>query len=299
MLPQAKTIQIYLPSGNPRGLRVAEVTASTVKVIEIPRVHIKEFLAMPESAQPALYFLVSSNEEDSLPRLYIGQTDDLRNRLKKHNLEKDFWERAFAMFLTNNTLTKTHALYLEYKSIEKAKLANRYNLENCNGGSLSNISAATKSDCDYHFYLLNILLSTLGQPIFEELQVKEDDPIALDVANDSSDIEKQVFKCTTSLVDARGYYDNDGFVILKDSLVRKKNFKSLSKSTRKIKRSLIYRKKLVEHNSKFYVLTENYLCKTPTVAAALVLGRSANGWSEWINDKGETLDTVYRQNVDV
>ena len=43
LIPSAKTIQIYLPKGNPRGLRLAEMTTRTVRLIEIPRIHIDDF----------------------------------------------------------------------------------------------------------------------------------------------------------------------------------------------------------------------------------------------------------------
>ena len=46
LIPSAKTIQIYLPKGNPRGLRLAEMTTRTVRLIEIPRIHIDDFFAI-------------------------------------------------------------------------------------------------------------------------------------------------------------------------------------------------------------------------------------------------------------
>lgn len=55
-IPTAKTIQIYLPKGNPRGLRLAEMTTRTVRLIEIPRIHIDDFFAMREVNQVGLYF---------------------------------------------------------------------------------------------------------------------------------------------------------------------------------------------------------------------------------------------------
>ena len=33
---------------------------------------------------------------------------------------------------------------------------------------------------------------------------------------------------------------------------------------------------------------------SPSSAAVFVLGGSQNGWTEWVNEAGETLDTVYR-----
>jgi len=56
--PRPKTVQIYLPGGDPRGIRVAEITTRIAQVLEVPRSLLPEFLAMPESDQVAVYFLV-------------------------------------------------------------------------------------------------------------------------------------------------------------------------------------------------------------------------------------------------
>ncbi|WP_352289037.1 hypothetical protein, partial [Psychrobacter sp. GW64-MNA-CIBAN-0177] len=74
---------------------------------------------------------------------------------------------------TNNTITQTHALYLEYKAIETAKQAARYELLNGNNGSLPHTPAPLKADCEELFHTLSILLSTMGQPIFETLNINE------------------------------------------------------------------------------------------------------------------------------
>lgn len=41
-------------------------------------------------------------------------------------------------------------------------------------------------------------------------------------------------------------------------------------------------------------LAENLEFPTPSAAAVFVLGGSQNGWTEWVNDGGETLNRVYR-----
>jgi hypothetical protein len=89
-----KTIQIVLPGGDPRGIRVAEITTRIVQVIEVLRSLLQDFLKMPESGQVALYFLFGEEEDGTEQKVYLGQTGDLRARLGKHNNDKDFWERA-------------------------------------------------------------------------------------------------------------------------------------------------------------------------------------------------------------
>lgn len=36
-MARPQTIQIFLPNGDPRGMRVAEITTRIVRVIEVPR----------------------------------------------------------------------------------------------------------------------------------------------------------------------------------------------------------------------------------------------------------------------
>ena len=42
------------------------------------------------------------------------------------------------------------------------------------------------------------------------------------------------------------------------------------------------------------VFKENVLFGTPSGAAGVVVGSAANGWMEWKNDKGVTLDALKR-----
>ena len=47
-----------------------------MQVIEVPRPLLAHFLAMPESNQVALYFLVAKSEDGTDSRVYIGQTGE-------------------------------------------------------------------------------------------------------------------------------------------------------------------------------------------------------------------------------
>ena len=147
MNARAKTIQIFLPGGDPRGIRVAEITTRIVQVLEVPRSLLPEFLKMPESEQVALYFLFGQNEDDAEPRVYIGQTGDLRARLAKHNKDKDFWERALVLISRTNSLTQTHALFLEWYCLQAARKASRYSDENGNNGTKPHTPAPLEADC--------------------------------------------------------------------------------------------------------------------------------------------------------
>jgi predicted GIY-YIG superfamily endonuclease len=125
-----RTIQIYLPNGDPSGIRVAELTTSVLRVVEIPRHQLNMFLKMPESSQVGLYLLFSENEENSGKMLYIGQSGDLKIRLTNHHQKKDFWNKVLVVLSLTNNMTQTHALYLEWLAIERAQQAGRYQVLN-------------------------------------------------------------------------------------------------------------------------------------------------------------------------
>lgn len=55
MTSRPRTIQIFLPTGDPRGIQVAALTTSIVQVIEVPRPLLSDFLQMPESRQVGVY----------------------------------------------------------------------------------------------------------------------------------------------------------------------------------------------------------------------------------------------------
>ena len=147
-----QTIQIFLPDGDPTGIRIAEITTSIIRAIEVPSSMLDDFLKMEEANQVALYYLIGS--DNSHQTVYIGQTSDLATRLKSHNKEKDFWNKAIIFVSITNNITNTHALYLEYLSIQKANEVNRYNLKNGNSGSKPHTPKPLQAECDFFFDII-------------------------------------------------------------------------------------------------------------------------------------------------
>ena len=219
-IPRPQTIQIYLPKGDPRGLRVAEITTRIVRVLEIPRSQLSDFFDMPEARQVGVYFLIGeADEAGGLPLLYIGQTGDLIGRLREHNRNKDFWSRAFVMVSLTNSLTQTHALFLEWRAIEAAGKVGRYALQNGNAGSRPHTPPPLEADCRELHETAATLLATLGQPIFEALTA------GAPAEGVSQPVEQgEMFylrSARNAEFDARGRYIADGFVVLQGSWARR------------------------------------------------------------------------------
>ncbi len=163
-----KTIQIFLPTGDPSGIRIAEITTRIVQVIDVPRSRVANFLELPESEHVALYFLCGSTDADEL-EVYVGQTGDLRKRLKKHQTDpkREFWDRALIVISKTKSLTQTHALFLEWFCIQGIRKAARYLDQNGNSGTRPHTPAPLKADCMEIFETAKTLAATLGHPLFE------------------------------------------------------------------------------------------------------------------------------------
>jgi predicted GIY-YIG superfamily endonuclease len=167
MRPQ--TIQIYLPGGDPRGIRVAELTTRIVQVLEVPRSLLGDFLKMPESRQVAVYFLVGHGTDAEDPKVYVGQSSDMPMRFASHNSGKDFWQKALVLISRTHSLTQTHALFLEWMCLQEAKKAARYVTTNGNNASRPYTPAPLEADCYEIFDTGRTLLSTLGYPCSSRL----------------------------------------------------------------------------------------------------------------------------------
>ncbi len=280
----AQTIQIFLPTGEPRGIRVAELTTRIVQIIEVPRSELQTFLRMPESNQVALYFLFGDTEEDLDPKVYIGQTGDLRSRLAAHNKEKDFWGRALVLISKTNSLTQTHALFLEWYCLQATRKAARYADENATAGSRPHTPAPLESDCMEIFETGRMLLATLGFPAF--------DPVAMPGSATRAD---EQFFLRTSGADGRGIYTQEGFVVLAGSVGRFENVRSIVGTSDERFRTGLLDAGVMRREESKVVFAKDHPFGSPSMAAVALTGRTANGWLEWKTADGRTLDAVKRQ----
>jgi hypothetical protein len=289
-MSRPQTIQIFLPSGDPRGMRVAEITTRIVRVIEVPRSQLGDFLRMPEAQQVGVYFLMGELSEAGLPRTYIGQSGSVGKRLEQHHQNKDFWNRAFVLISLTNSLTQTHGLFLEWLAIAEATKAGRYGLENGNTGSQPYTPAPLQADCHEIHETAATLLATLGQPIFEPLTSA---PTAKGIV--------ELFYCKGSVADGVGEYTTEGFVVHKGSKGRAEIVPSIQGTSHERMRSQLIVEGVLAENAgsagSMLVFTRDHLFSSPSTAAMAVMGRSANGWVEWKTASGKTLDEVKRQGV--
>ncbi|MEX0818890.1 MAG: GIY-YIG nuclease family protein [Pirellulaceae bacterium] len=276
--PNAKTLQIFLPTGEPRGIRIAELTTRIVQSVLIPRSDLAMAKARPELDHLSVYFLFGDSEEAAKPIVYVGQTEDVRKRLDYHNSTKDFWQTAVLVISKTHSFTQAHIKYLEYYCVKKAKEIGRYALNNDQIPSKPFVPEPMEADLLDGFETLATLLATLGYPVFEPI-----------IKNDAA--EQFYLKGKDS--EAVGELVEDGFVVRAGAIARIEVVPSAQDTVPSMRKKLVESGVLVQEDGHLR-FTQDYLFNTPSGAAAVVLGRTSNGWVDWKNGDGETLNEVKR-----
>ena len=274
-----KTIQIFLPNSNPRGIRIAEITSRTVKGRQIPRAELDKGLLRKELGHVGLYCLLGG-EDTGNKKVYVGETEDTAKRLKDHNRKSDWWQTALVCISTSAAFTKTHVKYLEWFCHQEARKTERYAVDNSNNPTKPHTSESMEADLMDHFDTIRLLCSTLGFPFFEPQRKAS---------------RQEVFTCKGKAAKAEGEYNEDGMVVFAGSTANIAETPSIHKYMTTIRTQLLAEGVLTPYTTVLYRFAKDHTCTSPGTAAAVVLARNANGWMEWKDKDGKTLDEVKRK----
>ena len=285
MKPTPKTLQVFLPEGTPAGIQIAELTTRIVQAISVPRTHLKQFFERPESQYVGTYFLFGGEDDGSKPIAYIGQTEDLKQRLRMHDAKKEFWTRAVILVSRTQSFTQAHIRWMEWHAIAKAKEANRYHLENGNLASEPFVTEAIRADLWEIFETGALLLQSLGYPLFEPL---------IPSGNSAPGEAAEIWHLSGRGAVAKATLTDEGIVVHKGSSCSK-DFTPSAQGMyfEKIRQNML-KDGILKITDDGIIFMEDYRFKSPSGAAAVVTGRHANGWIEWKNSKGTSMKVVKR-----
>ena len=273
-----KTIQIFLPDGNPKGVKKASITTDKVEIIQIPRSILAENNKLLDFN--GVYILVDSLKAEK-PEIYVGK-GDVKSRIYSHDNKKDFWNTVFAIRLKDETgFNDAHNSYLEYYFVKKAQdLHQAIMNENKQTPKCPNLTEEIISELHYYIQTIETLLSTLGLKCFQPIENNEK-------------TEKDIFVCSDKYGNiGEGEYTEEGFLLYKGAICSL----DLHKGTDKLpQREDLISSGLLKEQDGHYVLQENKLFSSVSTASSIVLGRRSNGWLEWKNKDGKTLDEIERK----
>lgn len=280
-MTQKQTIKIFLAEGNPTGLRVVEMFNWNGRGLVVPRDTLEAALAREDIATQGVYLLLGESENGE-QMLYVGESENVRDRLRSHHRSKDFWDTALCFFSKDGILNKAHVKFLEELLVAEANAAGRLQIENGNVPGKTRLSESDEAEVLIFAEHIKIILSTIGYTFLKKPTEYEQ--------------EREIFVCKGPDANARGFYSSEGFVVLKDSLARTEIVSSAKERHLKRRPSLLADGALVEHDEHSLRFTRDVVFTSPSNAAQNVLARNANGWIEWVRESdSKTLDEVVRK----
>lgn len=270
-----KTVTTYLIDGDPKGTRYAFISNKICQMFVVPRSNLSYLNEQEKLQKPAFYVLIGENDITK-PQAYIGETENFKERVKDHDSKKSFWQKALIFVSKDADMTKADVQYLEHKAIAEAKKANTFLLsDNKQTPKAPNLPEYQRDAMDEFFEDIKFLASFIGCNIFEVAQPKCE----------------QLFFTKGRGANAQGFYNSDGFTVLKGSIIAKTSVPSLAWQEKRAKLLQEY----TEVSGDQLILTSNKTFSSPSTAADFCIGSSNNGWLVWKNKDGNTLDEIYRK----
>ncbi|MEG0344687.1 MAG: GIY-YIG nuclease family protein [Acinetobacter sp.] len=280
-MAHGKSIKMFLADGSPNGILTAEIINWTGHVLSAPRTKLSELIQREECSRTGVYFLVGYDSENLLPIVYIGESDDVANRLKQHNRTeeaggKDFWEKVCLVTGKDQNITKTHIKYLESRLIEIARRGGQCHLMNGTSHQYSKLPESDTADMEYFLEQIQVVLPVLGLDFLKELK-RSSERLQNSTNNFLTEfVSEAEFYLTTKDINASAKVIDGDFVVLKGSKVQR-----LSNSTfnyTMLRNSLIERGVIDPVD---FIFTQDYSFNSPSAASGVIQGRSSNGRKEW------------------
>lgn len=198
------TIKLFLPRGDAKSLRTAEISNWTGKAVAAPRTELDDLLAREELDKAGVYILIGTDPLTNSPKAYVGEAEVIRDRLKQHKT-KEFWVSAIVFVSKDENLTKAHVRYLEQRLLAEAAAVNRFTLEPNQAGG-SRLPESDREDMEVFFARIRQLLPVLGCDIIT--------PIAQPAAKAQPG---GILYCRMKEAEARGQRTANGFVVFQGS----------------------------------------------------------------------------------
>lgn len=271
-----KTIKIFLIDGDPNGRMSCELSNWSGKAYKIPRIKIKDCTDRYDLTSTGVYLLFGK-DDDSKDQVYIGEAESILKRLNQQLTQKDFWNEAIVFISKDENLNKAHIKYIENRLHVIAKTANRYKVDNSIIPTQSSISESDRAEMEEFIEYIKMLVNTLGHKVFDEKR----------------EFKPKQKQETFYIKAARGAHGqgeptSEGFLVFKNSKAAATIVNSMTPNLITYRQKLIDEKVLVDKGD-FFEFSDDYIFSSPSKAAVIVMGRNANGLTEWKNKDGKTL----------
>lgn len=272
----ARAITYYYPDETaPSSLKVFQDRSSQIRGFFFTRDRLEDMAKVENAGNYAIYFLLGNDDDEHpIPTIYVGQSKNGAGRIIDHKYKKSFWSHCI-MFVSDNNAFDTNAIdYMEYYFIQKVVSAGVYMVENKDERKKEpNVSIYDQPAYDQYITQIEFLLQIEGVRL--TLPAKK--------------IAQKYYKLRGKGPSAQAYFQEGKFYLEVGSIIRPSATKSESMKSIMDRRKqqivqLLAEKKIApsKDDDRCYEVLYPLSFKSPSTMAVFVLGRSANGWDEFL-----------------
>jgi hypothetical protein len=283
-----RSLELYYIDGRPDGMVTAELFNWTGHVLMSPRTQITQALARPEAAYAGVYLLLG--EQDGEPRAYVGEGEDIGARIRQHDVRKEWWTSAVLVTAAANKLNKAHVRYLEARLIAEARSIGRVPLDNAAIPALAALSEADIAKMEAFLENLLVVLPAVRVDMFIERSrpvtavIAKQDQTASPAVTGTMDATlgpiRFVLETRKHNLRATAVLSNGEFIVEAGAQARSSWMGFESHNYSNLHGELL-RSGVLKQEGENSVFTRNYAFSSPSAAAAVIFGRSANGPESW------------------
>lgn len=289
-----QSIRILLADGTVTGIRHAEVVNWTIQAVACPRSRIAELTGWDEAARPGVYCLFGQSEDGSGGAVYIGEAENVRDRLHDHVASKEFWNEVILFTSKDQNLTKAHVKYLESRIWTLSRDTKRYTVTNGNEPQKPLLPRGDRDSMEAFLGQVRVLLGVLGHKLLEPLAFSP--AVAAPKQSVTPTVQASGLSGTeltlqTRVLKAAAVVTDEGIVVRAGSTASMTEADSIGGTYKRLRQELQASGSLAVQGDKL-IFTRDHLFSSPTAAAATVLGYAVNGRDQWKTASGLTFNEL-------
>lgn len=296
-----KSVRLFLVDGTPTGLMTAEIMNWTGHALLSPRSRLVDALQRAETLRTGIYILIGDDpDHPSREKVYIGEGDNIRQRVKQHANEdaKEFWQRTCFITSKDQNLTKAHVRYLESRLIGIARGAGRATVANLTAPEIS-LPESDTSDMEHFLSQIILILPVVGITAFR-LAPRQETTFGSTGLLDVEDGIRLMLAPRKYAYSARAIERDGEFVVLKGSTAAANPEHSVN-SYESLRAQLIEDGVLAVSKAGPGLLEfmTDYVFRSSSAAGSVINGRNTSGPREWrLVERGISLKEYQQEQLE-